>query len=293
MPHTRAHQVGDREIYSEPIGLRAAERLENEADLRKALAEEEFEIYYQPKVDTLNGTTVSAEALIRWNHPSKGIVAPAKFIPIAEDTGLIMEIGDWVMSTACREATHWQLNNNEPITLSVNLSLRQLEQENIVETIMRALVAANLDTELLQIELTEDLFLRDPIYVANVLERFRELGISLAIDHFGTGYSSVSQLSRLPIDTLKIDRSFIEGIPEDPEAVILVDAIVQLGRNLSLTVVAEGVQTAAHLDFLRGVGCHQCQGYLFSRPLPANNFTAFLLAGISRETQLDERIWTR
>ncbi|MGD8415747.1 MAG: EAL domain-containing protein [Pseudomonadales bacterium] len=280
-------------MYSEQLGLRAAERLEIEADLHRALTDEEFEIYYQPKMDTFSGRVVSAEALIRWNHPDKGMVPPAAFISIAEDTGLIMEIGDWVTSTACREAAGWQQYVTDPITLSVNLSLRQLEQENVIETIMRALVAANLDSELLQVELTESLFLRDPRYVAGVLERFRELGISVAIDDFGTGYSSLSQLSRLPIDTLKIDRTFIEGIPDDPDALILVDAIVQLGRNLSLTVVAEGVETAAHLDFLREIGCHQCQGYFFARPMPANRFRAFLTDRISCESELDPPIWER
>ncbi len=281
------------QFYAPDLAARAAERLEVEADLRRAIAEGQFELHYQPTINTVTGEVLCAEALIRWNHPTKGLIPPAAFISIAERNGLIVDIGEWVASMACRDAREWQQVGHPPIALSINVSMRQLEEANIVETLMHCLVASNFDSQLLRVEVTESLFLRDPQHVKGVLERLREFGISIAIDDFGTGYSSLRQLMQLPIDTLKIDRSFVGGIPHDHDALVIVEAIAQLGRNLSINVVAEGVESAEQVEFLQEVGCHQCQGYLMGKPMRRAEFLAYLRGHREpREVPLDRGVVT-
>lgn len=263
-------------FYTEELSTRAIAGMELKNDLRKAIPGKQFELHYQAKVDTYTEQIVSAEALLRWRHPEKGYISPEEFIPLAEETGFIFELDEWVLRGACRQARSWQQLGYSPLPVAVNLSMRHFEYGNVVETIIETLVAANLDTHWLEIELTEGAILRNADHAKSVLERLRELGVRIAIDDFGTGYSSLSQLRWLPIDSLKIDRSFILGTPENHDDAIIVEAIVGLGRKLDLTLVAEGVETIDQLNFLRELGCQQCQGFLFSKPLPADEFEEYL-----------------
>ncbi len=263
-------------FYTREMSARAMARIELEDDLRRAITECQFEVHYQASVDTYSAATVSAEALIRWRHPSRGLIMPDEFIPLAEETGLIVDIGKWVLETACQQAREWQRAGYEPIAIAVNLSMLQFEQGDIVETIMETLVASNLDSRWLELELTEGVILQNADHAKSVLESLRALGMSIAIDDFGTGYSSLIQLRRLPIDCLKIDRAFVQGIPDDADDATVVEAIVALGRKLNLTLVAEGVETVEQLEFLRDLGCQRCQGYLFGRPMPADEFAELL-----------------
>jgi diguanylate cyclase (GGDEF)-like protein len=263
-------------FYTKEMSERALARMELEQDLRRAIAEDQFEIYYQSLVDSYTGDTVCVEALMRWRHPEKGLLMPDTFIPLAEETGLIVDIGAWVFHAACRQASAWQQAGYLPIRLAINLSMLQFEQGDLIETIMDALVASNLDAQWLELELTEGVLLKNPDHAHGVLKRLRELGIRVAIDDFGTGYSSLIQLRQLPIDYLKIDRAFVQGIPSSADDVALVELIIDLARKLNLGVVAEGVETSAQLEFLRSLGCPRCQGYLFSVPMPAHEFAQFL-----------------
>jgi diguanylate cyclase (GGDEF)-like protein len=263
-------------FYTRELSQRAIARLELEDDLRKAIIEEQFEVHYQAVVDSYSETTVAAEALIRWRHPEKGLVMPDDFIPLAEDTGLIVDIGQWVLESACRQARAWQMAGYEPVSVAVNLSMLQFEQDDLIETIMDTLVGTNLDSHWLELELTEGVILENADHAKAVLESLRELGMRVAIDDFGTGYSSLIQLRRLPIDCLKIDRAFVQGVLNDPDDATVVEAIVDLGRKLKLTLVAEGVETSEQLHFLRNLGCQRCQGYLFGKPTPAEEFAGAL-----------------
>ncbi|MFT7652070.1 MAG: diguanylate cyclase (GGDEF)-like protein [Candidatus Azotimanducaceae bacterium] len=266
-------------FYAKEMSERALERMELEEDLRRAIAEEQFEMHYQSIVDSYTGDTVCAEALIRWRHPVKGLLSPDEFIPLAEETGLIVELGVWVLNTSCRQAAAWQQAGYQPISLAINISMLQFEQGDLIETIMDALVASNLDARWLELELTEGALLKNPDHAHSLLKRLRELGMHIAIDDFGTGYSSLLQLRQLPIDSLKIDRAFVHGIPDIADDMALVELIVDLGRKLNLGIVAEGVETSEQLEFLRSLGCSRCQGYLFSMPMPAHEFARFLRPG--------------
>jgi len=263
-------------FYTRQMSERALARIELEGDLRRAIAEDQFEIHYQAIVDSYTRDTVCAEALMRWRHPEKGLLSSNEFIPLAEETGLIVELGEWVFQTSCRQAVAWQQAGYQPISLAINISMLQFEQGDLIETIMDALVASNLDARRLELELTEGVLLKDPDHAHSVLKRLRELGMRVAIDDFGTGYSSLIQLRQLPIDSLKIDRAFVQGIPDIADDVALVELIIDLGRKLNLGVVAEGVETSEQLEFLRSLGCSRCQGYLFSMPMPAYEFARHL-----------------
>ena len=264
-------------FYTKSLSDRAIERIELEDDLRKGLTQGQFEVYYQPCIDTLTQETVSAEALIRWRHPQKGLVTPDEFIPLAEETGLIIELDQWVLRTASRQAAEWQRTGYQPISIAVNLSMRQFDQEDLIDVVMEALVASNLDSRWLELELTESVFMKNHSHAKRMLEQMRQLGIRVAIDDFGTGYSSLMQLRQLPIDCLKIDQAFVREITENPDDAILVEAIIALGRKLNLTLVAEGVETSRQLEFLTALGCDRVQGYLFGCPLPASEFEAQVL----------------
>ncbi len=250
----------------------ARERLELEGRLRWALELGEFELYYQPQV-TLSGKPVAVEALVRWRHPSLGLVPPAKFIPAAEESGLIVAIGTWVLSEACRQAALWR-DAGRPIRVAVNVSALQFVRPDFFETVEQALNEAGLAPGLLEVELTESLVMRDPGESARQMEKLRALGVRVAVDDFGTGYSSLSYLHRLPIDVLKIDRSFVAEVEGLRGTQALVQAIVALARALDLTVVAEGVETTGQLAFLSELGCDLAQGYLFAKPMPANEADA-------------------
>lgn len=263
-------------FFSAEMSAFAHERLEMESGLRRALMADEFELHYQPKVDIATSQTKSVEALIRWRHPQRGLIRPDGFIPLAEETGIIVEIGAWVLREACRQARQWQLAGMMPIRIAVNLSARQFRQKQLVETVERALRDADLEPRFLELELTESAVMYDPDESARILEQLSRIGVQISIDDFGTGYSSLSCLKRFPLDKLKIDRSFIRDVTHSAEDASIVRAIVSLAHSLKLKVIAEGVESREQLEFLRELGCDQYQGYYFSRPLAPGDFSAWL-----------------
>lgn len=259
-----------------------ARRLALEADLRHALDLEQLEAFYQPKVSLATGLISGLEALIRWNHPEDGMVPPVKFIPVAEETGLIVPIGEWMLLTACYQAKAWQDAGYRPFPVSVNVSVGQLRRSDVNATVAKVLKETGLDPQWLELELTESGLMDDTEGIIAILEDLKGQGVSLSVDDFGTGYSSLSYLRRFPIDVLKIDRSFIMDLPEDSDAAMIVTTICRMAQNLKLKIVAEGVETPAQLDFLRELGCDQYQGYLFSKPVPSESITTFLEAERSK-----------
>jgi len=253
-----------------------------ESDLHNALALNQFELHYQPKVDTATGAVRSAEALIRWRHPERGLIAPAEFIPLAEECGLIGAIGEWVLREACRQARAWQVDGLASLRVAVNVAASQVRQGALVDVVRRALDDAGLEPLFLEIELTESAMMSDPEEAVAVLEQLSAMGVLVSVDDFGTGYSSMTYLRRFPINKLKIDRVFISEITTRPEDASIVRAIISLAHNLRLKVVAEGVETKAQLDFLTAVGCDEYQGYHFSRPLPVPGFESLIRRSLSK-----------
>jgi diguanylate cyclase (GGDEF)-like protein/PAS domain S-box-containing protein len=255
------------QFYTPAMNQRVTERLSLEARLRQALADDEFALHYQPKVDLRSGAVVGAEALLRWFPRSGRPVTPANFIPLAEETGLIVPIGEWVLRTACVHTRALQ-DAGLPVSVAVNISARQFDANRLMGTIRDALEGAGLEPDLLELELTESLVMENPEEVVRVLHALKEMGLRLAIDDFGTGYSSLSYLQRLPVDRLKIDQSFVRDIGADPDDAIIARAVISLGHSLGMSVIAEGVSSKEQLSFLRENGCDEMQGYLFSRALP-------------------------
>jgi diguanylate cyclase (GGDEF)-like protein len=263
---------GNVQCFAPGMHSGTEDKVQLESDLHSAVALKQFELYYQPKVDTRSGMVRSAEALIRWVHPTRGVIAPADFIPLAEDCGLIGVIGEWVIREACRQARAWQDDGVPPLRVSVNLSASQFRHSGLVDSIRRALDDVGLQARYLEVELTESAVMSDPEQSIAILEQLSTMGVLVSVDDFGTGYSSMSYLRRFPIDKLKIDRVFINEIVSRPEDASIVRAIVSLAHSLHLKVVAEGVETPAQLAFLEAAGCDEYQGYHFSRPLPARDF---------------------
>ena len=259
-------------FYAGEMNAQAHRRLDLENGLRRALAEGQLEVHYQPQVSLADGRVSGVEALVRWRHPRDGMIGPAEFIPIAEETGLIVPLGEHVLRTACKQLADWDRRGLVVPRLAVNLSARQFRQPDLADRVCRILDEIGLSSSRLELEITESTVMRDADDSVETLRHLRARGISVAIDDFGTGYSSLSQLKRLPIDTLKIDRSFIEGIPGSAEDVAIVGAIAAMARSLGLKLVAEGVEHPAQRDFLRTVECEEAQGWLFGRPLPADVF---------------------
>jgi len=250
----------------------ALERVSLESELHLALKFEQFELFYQPKVDTASGDIHSAEALIRWRHPQRGLIQPAEFIPLAEECGLIHQIGAWVLREACRQCAVWQRAGQPPLRVAVNVAASQFRRGDLLDVVRSALQTVQLEPRFLEIELTESAVMTNPEDSAAVLEQLSRMGVLVSVDDFGTGYSSMSYLRRFPIDKLKIDRSFIADLSTRADDASIVQAIVSLAHGLRLKVVAEGVETLEQLKFLRSVGCDQYQGYHFSKPLPAAEF---------------------
>ena len=263
---------GSYRRYAPGMDAGTEDRVQLESELHNALSLKQFQLHYQPKVDTRTGEVRSAEALIRWVHPARGIVSPAEFIPLAEECGLIGAIGGWVIREACRQTRAWQLDGVPMLRVSVNLSASQFRDSGLVDSIRQALDDAGLQARFLEVELTESAVMSDPEKSIAVLEQLSAMGVLVSVDDFGTGYSSMSYLRRFPIDKLKIDRVFINEIVSRPEDASIVRAIVSLAHSLRLKVVAEGVETPAQLDFLKTAGCDEYQGYHFSRPLPPADF---------------------
>ena len=260
------------QCYAPGMSARTQGKVQLESDLHVAVTQQQFELHYQPKVDTATGAVYSAEALVRWHHPQRGLMQPDDFIPLAEECGLIGAIGEWVMREACRQASAWQAAGLPPLRVAVNLSAPQFRAGNLVETIGRALADAGLEARFLEVELTESAVMSDPEESIKILEQLSRMGVILSVDDFGTGYSSMSYLRRFPIDKLKIDRSFISEVMDRPDDASIVRAIVSLAHSLRLKVVAEGVETPAQLAFLKALGCDQYQGFQFSPPLPVAEF---------------------
>lgn len=266
------------QFYTAEMNQQVNERLKMENGLRRALERKEFELYYQPRIDVRTGAAVGCEALLRWRHPERGLLLPERFIALAEETGLIVPIGEWVLRTACARACAWQKRKSLPVSVSVNLSSRQFKQEALAAAVAAALEESGLDPRLLEMELTESLVMHDTEAAIHVLTRLREIGVELSVDDFGTGYSSLSYLTRLPISALKIDQSFVHDVRQcdSPDQGIVAQAIISLGHNLKLKVVAEGVETDAQFEFLKKHGCDEVQGFRFGKPLPADEFEKFL-----------------
>jgi len=280
-----AKQQGRGNVQCFVPGMHAGtEKVQLESDLHSAIALGQFELHYQPKVDMRNGMIRSAEALIRWVHPTRGAISPTEFIPLAEECGLIGAIGEWVIREACRQARAWQKDGLPPLRISVNLSASQFRDSGLVDAIRRALDDADLQARYLEVELTESAVMSDPEQSIAILEQLSTMGVLVSVDDFGTGYSSMSYLRRFPIDKLKIDRIFINEIASRPEDASIVRAIVSLAHSLNLKVVAEGVETPAQLDFLQAAGCDEYQGYHFSHPLPAGDFERFIRAARAQNT---------
>jgi diguanylate cyclase (GGDEF)-like protein len=277
---TRAKTAGRAryEMFDRAMQARAVARLRMETDLRGAVERGEFVLYYQPLVSLETGRVTELEALLRWRHPERGIVAPLEFIPLAEETGLITPIGTWVLAESCRQVREWQQRYPRavPLSLSVNLSVKQFAQADFVAHVAGTVRASGLDPRCLKLEITESVAIDDPDRTRGMLEELRELGVRMYLDDFGTGYSSLGHLHQLSLDAIKIDRSFVRRMGEGPMHLQLVHTVRDLARNIGVTVIAEGVETAAQLQTLRGIGCESAQGYLFSRPVPVDEIAALL-----------------
>lgn len=263
-------------FFTPEMNFRAHQIFEMEKDLRVALEQDQFTLVFQPQVDLTTGRICGAETLLRWNHPDKGFVSPADFIPVAEETGQIVAIGEWVLRTACWRMTSWFKQDVPPFTMAVNLSIRQLRQPNLAETIETILRETGLPPSCLELEITEGIMMGDTKSAMAFLTRMHELGVQLSIDDFGTGFSSLNYLKNLPVNKLKIDQSFVRDIETDESDAAIVRSIISLGHRLDMKVIAEGVETLAQLDFLRIRGCDEVQGYFFSRPLDAEQFIKFV-----------------
>ncbi len=276
MYHAKAMGKNNFQFYTEQMNAYAANRLKLEGKLRKALSSHEMELYYQPQIKLETGELVAAEALLRWHQPELGMIPPAEFIPLAEETGLIIELGEWVLKEACRQNKLWQEAGYQPIRIAINLSSMQFIQRDLSKRVARCLSETGLQAEYLELEITESIIMRNVNETIATLDEFKNMGIAISVDDFGTGYSSLSYLKRFPLDYLKVDRSFVKDIPEDQDDVTITSAIIAMAHQLNLGVVAEGVETEEQLQFLRQQGCELAQGYQFSKPLPAYEFELLL-----------------
>ena len=264
-------------FFENEMTEKAEERLFIEEELRNAIRFNQLELLYQPQIDLVTKRPSGVEALLRWNHPQMGTVSPNDFIPIAEESGLILPIGEWVLREACRQNREWQTKGLGPLPVAVNFSALQFRQPDIVGTVSAALAESGLSPDCLELELTETMIAGNPTIISERLRKLKSLGISLALDDFGTGYSNLQYLKTLPLDVLKVDRSFVIDTPNEPEATAIAKAIISMGFSLGLRVIAEGVETIEQENFLTGEGCSFGQGYLYSRPLSQNDCLALLL----------------
>ncbi len=287
MYHAKENGRDQYVFYRLEMTQQVSRRLELENSLRQALENDEFQLHYQPQVDLASGQVMAMEALLRWRHPQHGLIPPGDFIPLAEETGLIVPIGDWVLKTAWEQLQDWQASGLPPLHMAVNLSARQFRQPDLVSQVQR-LIACYPERPWLELEITESLLMDDADKTTETLRALKTLGVTIAIDDFGTGYSSLSYLNRFPIDRLKIDKSFVRDVTHDPDSAAIAQAIAALGQSLKLRVLAEGVESEAQLEFLRSNGVEEIQGYFFSRPLPADEATLLLKEGRSLTTARPE-----
>jgi EAL domain-containing protein (putative c-di-GMP-specific phosphodiesterase class I) len=276
-------------IFGDHLHTESRDRIQLESELRHAIERSEFEVYYQPIVDLKTRAVYGFEALIRWHHPTRGFVSPDAFIPIAEDTGLIVPMDWWVIEQACQQLYDWQRRFDRPdLTMSVNLSQKQFSQPDFVDSLSWVLQSVGLNPETLKLEITERIIMDNDASAKLRAQALREMGVQLSIDDFGTGYSSLSRIQELPINTLKIDRSFISHLSSETDSTAIVDAIVSMARSLDLTVIVEGIETEYQCDRLREMGCNQGQGYLFSRPVPVVNATDLLELAMESDKRMVE-----
>jgi diguanylate cyclase (GGDEF)-like protein len=288
MYRAKENGKGRYEVFDTDMHARAVSRLRLERDLRQAIDEKQFSVYYQPIISLESAKLAGFEALVRWNHPMEGLVSPADFIPVAEETGLIVQIGQWVLEEACRAVHKWQQSSprHRNLSLSVNLSGKQVSQPDLLEQVQQALDKSGLEPRFLKLEITESVVMENAEAATAMFKRLRALGVQLSIDDFGTGYSSLSYLHRFPLNYLKIDRSFVSRMTETSDNAEIVKTIVTLAHNLGMQAIAEGVETPDQCEKLRAVGCEFAQGYLFSRPVDRNAVTAMLANEIETEIQL-------
>ncbi len=281
----RAKEQGGNnyQFYTADMNAKALKRLTLENNLRRALEREEFELHYQPQISTFSGRVSGVEALVRWKHPELGLVSPSEFIPLAEDTGLIVQIGEWVLRSACEHCKKWQDEGFGSLSVAVNISARQFQQQELSDVVARILVDTRLDPHCLELELTESSIMKNAESAVVMLDKLKRMGVRISIDDFGTGYSSLGYLKRLPIDLLKIDSSFVRDVTSDSDDAILVEAIVSLAHNLGLKVIAEGVETEEQLSFLSQLECDAWQGFLYSKPVPSHALIELLRAGNRRD----------
>lgn len=275
----RAKELGynNYQFYTPSMNDKALARLALENDLHKALPQDEFILYYQPQIEVATGKVIGAEALVRWQNPRLGFLLPGEFIPLAEETGLIIPLGEWVLKQACLQNKDWQKKGFAPINMGVNLSALQFKQKNLIERVKEILSLSGLSPEFLELEITESIAMLDAGFTNKTLHALKDMGIKISIDDFGTGYSSLEYLIRFPIDRIKIDRSFILGVPDDREKKAIVMAIMAIAKSLDLKIIAEGVETTSQIAFLKEQYCHQIQGYFYSPPVTAEAFEKMLM----------------
>ncbi|RKZ95666.1 MAG: signal transduction protein [Gammaproteobacteria bacterium] len=276
MYHAKENGRGHYQFFSEAINLRNQKRLELEEDLRKAIRDEEFELYYQPQMETVAETIIGAEVLIRWNHPQKGLISPMDFIPVAEENGMILEIGEWVFKQACRHLHKCISLGKKALPIAINLSAVQFSDEGLIDMIKSSLKQEKLPAQLIELEITESAIMENADRAIEIIDDLTRLGIRISIDDFGTGYSSLAYLKKFTVDKLKIDREFIKDLPHDKEDAVLTSTMIMLANNLELDVLAEGVETKEQIDFLLQKGCTIVQGYYYSKPLPQDEFISYV-----------------
>jgi EAL domain-containing protein (putative c-di-GMP-specific phosphodiesterase class I) len=276
MYHAKNSGRNNYQFFTQEMSARVAAQLTMENSLQKAISNNELQLFYQPKVSIKTGKIIGAEALIRWLHPQWGMMMPDRFIKIAEDSGLIKGIGHWVLREACTQNKKWQDAGLPEIPIAINVSVVELHHAHFSQEVIKVLLQTGLQPYNLELEVTESVAIQSEVTVIHDLNRLKEMGVRLSVDDFGTGYSSLSYLKLLPVNTIKIDKSFIRDIQIDVNDAAIVTAIIKMSQSLGLTVIAEGVETQAQLEFLKSHDCDEMQGYLFSRPLPADEFATLL-----------------
>jgi diguanylate cyclase (GGDEF)-like protein len=281
MYHAKKRGHNSYEFFNQDMNAQTIERQSIEADLRDALKRQEFVLYYQPKINLQTERITGAEALIRWLHPDRGLVSPLQFIPIAEESGLILPIGHWVLRETCRQVQDWIDAGLNATPVAVNVSSLEFRSEGFLESLLAILKDTRLDPRYLELELTESVLMQHAKSSASVLSTLKSIGVRLAVDDFGTGYSSLSYLKRFPIDSLKIDQSFVHDITTDTDDVTIVSAVITMAKGLKKCVIAEGVETEEQMTFLQAHGCDEAQGYYFSKPVVAHQFAKLLETGIA------------
>jgi EAL domain-containing protein (putative c-di-GMP-specific phosphodiesterase class I) len=283
MYHAKAKGTARFEIFDTGMSAPALDRMDLEMDLRSAISRHEFRLHYQPILRLDTGRITEVEALIRWQHEKRGLLQPDSFIGLTEETGLIVPIGQWVLTEACRQARVWQLEfpSTPPLVMSVNLSAKQFQHPSLVQEVNQALTESGLDAASLKLEITESVVMQDALATLAKLRELKDLGIRLAIDDFGTGFSSLGYLKRFPVDTLKIDRSFVKGLSKDGNDSAIVRAVVTVAKSLNMDVTAEGVETDQQRVELKALGCDRGQGFFFARPADAEHVTPLLASSKS------------